>query len=145
MKLPDFYWVGWQEVHEKKRFRFIMLIGRLMVVVFDIILSLCCLSHITVGAPARSLRNNMLQSFACFISSVWNWGMIHSISAWSPPSWVFWRQGMYQIHSYSCQGQIKNCEEKRSGTRPNVVIICDEGHLKHSKFERANMGSLTVW
>lgn len=70
MKLPDFYWVGWQEVHEKKRFRFIMLIGRLMVVVFDFILSLCCLSHITVGAPARSLRSNMLQSFACFISSV---------------------------------------------------------------------------
>lgn len=37
MKLPDFYWVGWQEVHENKRFRFIMLIGRLMVVVFHFI------------------------------------------------------------------------------------------------------------
>lgn len=53
-------------------------------------------------------------------------GMIHSISTWSPPSWVFWRQGMYQSHRNSCQGQIKNCEEKRFGARPNVVVICDE-------------------
>ncbi len=73
--------------------------------------------------------------------------MIHSISEGSSP-YLQYFEGKELCHfgryKNPCQGQIKNCEEKRFGTLPNVVVICREGHLKHSKFERANMGSLMI-